>query len=401
MQNGANLRGSGYSTQSALIVPCPNKPNLYYLFTIRNYSETGDDGLNGGLYYSIVNMELNQRLGDLQLDKKNVLVERFTTEKLIAVPHRNQRDYWIISHAYNSNEFLVYLLTFEGLSSAKRIPIGTIHKGGPATGSEAKGYLKASPNGRMLAAAVYGVNRPFELYDFNNQDGTISNYRSLGDFTAQYGVSFSPDNTKLYLSEIYQFGLVSSSNASSYQFDLSQQPYQVVRLPIADSLKSTTFTRYINGGLQLGIDGRLYAATAESGRLAIIEHPNELGMSCQPHYVDFDFGEGRSGIGLPNFLQNIFNITTIDAHTDSSQVCQNYLSVYPNPITSNILTIQQFSSDCPSMDLSVYDVTGRLINHYSSLNGRSVIDVNGWPAGVYMLVFNFDKKRVVKKVVKR
>lgn len=114
MPNGNDLRGSGYSTQSALIVPFPTNPNLYYLFTIRQYNEPGDDGLFGGLYYSIVDMRLDQGLGDVQLSTKNTLIERYTTEKLTAVPHANKRDYWILSHAYNSDQFLVYLLTPEG-----------------------------------------------------------------------------------------------------------------------------------------------------------------------------------------------------------------------------------------------------------------------------------------------
>ena len=57
MQNGEFLLGHESSTQSAIVVPKPNDPNIYYIFTVgSNMSQTG-------LNYSIVDMTLDNGLG--------------------------------------------------------------------------------------------------------------------------------------------------------------------------------------------------------------------------------------------------------------------------------------------------------------------------------------------------
>src|SRR5688572_3249894 len=90
MPNGTGLKGFISSTQSAVIVPKIGDTNRYYVFTIDDYS-----GQNG-LHYSIVNMNLDNGLGDLEI--KNIPVISGVSEKLTAVRHCNQRDIWIITH---------------------------------------------------------------------------------------------------------------------------------------------------------------------------------------------------------------------------------------------------------------------------------------------------------------
>lgn len=401
MPNGQDLLGGRSSTQSSLIVPFPGRSDLYYLFTVRAYNDTGDKSAYGGMYYSLVDMNLNNGLGDVVASSKNKFVELYTTEKLTAIPHANKRDYWVLSHAWNSNEFLVYLLTPSGLSLNNRIPIGTIHKAGPPGNSEAMGYLKASPNGKHLAAAVYGDLRPFELYDFNNQTGNIHNYRNLGNFTKQYGVSFSPDNTKLYLSCVYQFD--GTLNTGSYQFNLNDKSYKAVELTIVDSTKSSSRKYYVHGSLQLGIDKKLYASTGENGRLIVINYPNLIGTASNPQYINISSKNGTPLLGLPNFIQDTFNYSSTDPNPReaTNEDCIAELRVYPNPITENLLTVEFENSGCILTKLVVYDVSGRLIMINSKPLSKTLkFNVSNWSSGLYFFVFEFTNQRVVKKMVK-
>lgn len=400
MPNGDGLSGSLSSTQSALLIPSPAKDQTYYLFTIRAYNALGEDG-SGGLRYSVIDMSLNEGLGDVIADSKNKLVEHATTEKLTAIPHANHRDYWILTHGWNSNEFLVYLLSPGGLSTGRRVAIGPVHLAGPEGRSQAIGYLKASPNGRHLAAAVYyDQARPFELYDFNDRTGAITNYRSLGDYAWQYGVSFSPDNTKQYLSEVPEFN--QSLTGGFFQFDLSTSSNRVTKLPIEDTTRVDVFTYYINGALQLGKDGRLYASTADKGRLAQVKYPNRKGAACEPQYSYFDFKGGMPQFGLPNFMQSYFNDTSsIDPGQSEGDSCNNRPAIYPNPLIGNQLIVHIDSTTCKPSNLKIYDVSGRLFYDYpETISQPLTINVSSWGVGVYIITYYLGSQRVTEKIIK-
>ena len=60
MPNGTGLLGSQFNTQSAIIVPKPGDPLRYYVFTVAQLGQS--DGLN----YSIVNMSLDNGMGDVE-----------------------------------------------------------------------------------------------------------------------------------------------------------------------------------------------------------------------------------------------------------------------------------------------------------------------------------------------
>ena len=50
IQGGTNLAGSEEATQSSIIIPAPNSPNRYYIFTM------DDNGTSDGLHYYLVDM---------------------------------------------------------------------------------------------------------------------------------------------------------------------------------------------------------------------------------------------------------------------------------------------------------------------------------------------------------
>ena len=102
MTNGTSLMGNNTSTQSALIIQKPGCKTEYYVFTV--YYEG-----NGGLNYSIVDLEKNGGLGEVTV--KNILLFDTVAEKLTAVRHNNGIDIWIIGHQYNTNEYLSFLLS--------------------------------------------------------------------------------------------------------------------------------------------------------------------------------------------------------------------------------------------------------------------------------------------------
>jgi hypothetical protein len=77
MANGYGLLGNRSSTQSAIIVPKPRNPYVYYIFTVDEPNELNADETtsmtgtpNNGLNYSQVDMRLNNGLGDIVSTEK-------------------------------------------------------------------------------------------------------------------------------------------------------------------------------------------------------------------------------------------------------------------------------------------------------------------------------------------
>lgn len=249
MPNGDSLLGHYSSTQGALIVPLPKSKRLFYVFTTDSYYE---NNLKNGFRYSVVNICLNDSLGDVVEGQKNILLLDTVAEKLSAVRHANGTDYWVIVHKYFSDAFYAYHLTPVGIDEPVISKVGSRHPQPGFQGVEgAIGQLKVSPEGDRLAVVTVGGNLGIsELFDFDPSTGVVSNCIDLNTgWESQYcyGVSFSPDNTKLYMS------CISGSNERLHQFNLAAgdgSPDAIIA--------SKTSISYSAFGLQLANNGKIY-----------------------------------------------------------------------------------------------------------------------------------------------
>jgi len=285
MPGGRRLMGSGSSTQSALIVPDPGSGNIFYIFTV------APQGAPDGLRYSVVDMTRADGLGDVP--RANLLLVTPVAEKLAAVRHPNGRDVWVVAHRWNSNAFVAYLVTADGVA-AKPI-MSNVGSPNAGPGRNAIGALKFSPDGTKLAAAIWRDTNKFEVYDFDRATGKVSNARSFGPYPEAYGVEFSPDGTKLY-GTCNGNSTIKTPTASPetqvWQFDLKTKAAVVVGRSSNHKI----------GALQRGPDGRIYVAREDNSFLGVIESPNAAGVACR--YVDdgLKLGGRRSKLGLPAFI---------------------------------------------------------------------------------------------------
>jgi len=283
MPNGRSLDGSPNSSQSALVVRWPASDSLWYVFT------TDFQGGDEGLRYSVVSMGRRGGLGDVI--RKDELVMTPVTEKLTAVRHANGRDVWVIAHRWQSPQYLAVLVTAGGIQLPPVFSTaGSMHAG---AGRNAIGYLKASPDGRHLAAALWKEANKFEVLDFDPASGEVNGRVVLEPYPEAYGVEFSADGTKLYGTTNGEKG----EDGTIWQFDLKPGPG-------SDQTKYNTIvgrskSRKV-GALMRGPDGRIYVARDGARHLGVIESPNQPGEACR--YVDdgVPLGEGRSRLGLPN-----------------------------------------------------------------------------------------------------
>ncbi len=289
MPSGTGLLGNNSSTQSSVVIPLPGSKTIYYIFTVDFLANAN------GMRYSIVDMTRDGGKGDVSV--KNIALFTPACEKITAVIHRNEKDYWVISHKFNSADFVSYQLTATGLNMTPVISsVGSVN-GGSVDNS--RGYLKASPDGKRLALACDFCNF-VEVFDFNNNNGRVSNPIKL-DYVRPYGVEFSPSNRYLYISSWKQNGYI-------IQVDLNKN--NATDIMASEVVLASNSNVYGLNALQLGPDGKIYVATYKNYLNAITD-PNIGGLSCnyQLNYIDL---QGKSAaFGLPTYIQSIFNLPAV------------------------------------------------------------------------------------------
>jgi gliding motility-associated-like protein len=361
LENGLGLTGNYSATQSSIIVPQPGNPGIYYVFQVNI------PYYDNGLTYSIVDMEMAQDSGEVIL--KNELLLSKVSEKITAIKHANGKDIWVFTHTWGDNAFYAYLINSEGLFGPVVSHTGMVHTA-DVQFNNAIGYMKASPDGKKLALGIYGLNK-LEILDIDNNTGVVSNaVTSNPDFIGVYGVEFSPDASKLYVTTIDLMG-TQTFVSQLLQFSVNDGA-SVFDNPI--EIATSTGGSYFCG-LQLGSDARIYISKTplENNHLDVIFNPNRQGTYCNYNYLNgiaypgLNLGNGKAKFGLPNFMQSYFNIEkfVIDG------CCQKDLVKLKLTNVSNVdsvhwliqygnITLLESNEDEPSMffgTAGVYDLT--------------------------------------------
>lgn len=381
MPNGTGLMGCNSSSQGALIVPKPNDNNIYYIFT----TDCSENSGNNGLRYSIVDISLNGGIGDIV--GKNIVLISPTTEQLNAVRHCNGTDIWIAVHELLTDRFYSYLVTSTGINITPVISIiGPVYLN-PNPICILTGEFKFSPNGKKLGVTAASCLSPFlitELYDFNNQTGIISNYISLPTDSLCYGVSFSPDNSKLYFSYL-------SPGSGIFQYDLTDTTSSAIVSSKTQIFSSANVTLT---GLQLSPDNKIYVTRFMEDTLGIIQNPNSLGLSC--NYVN-------SGLNLngrichetfPNFIESLFSTNNDTCQTIGLPTNENYNAqtlIYPNPFSTQ--TIIQTNNFFKNATLTVYNSLVQQVRQLKNISGQTIaLQRDNLSSGLYLLQLTQDGK---------
>ncbi|MDD2673383.1 MAG: T9SS type B sorting domain-containing protein [Flavobacterium sp.] len=336
MPNGYGLLGHNSSTQSAIIVPHPSNKNLYYIFTVdqpnpKNVDDNplnNEDPPNNGLNYSLVDLRLNNGLGDISIKEKNIHLITYNpgdiedvkfkcSEKITAVQHDDGISFWVVTHFKNT--FYSFKISTSGVNKK---PIQTTSSLNVPTGgyiSNAIGYLKTSPNGKKIAMANSSLKATDELgpknnvirntgnvwlFDFDASTGKVSNGFSVLNGVNPYGVEFSAKSKKLYITtNIFNNDDVSLGSLL-IQFDLKSAN-------IIGSKTTINSSTNVAGALQLALDEKIYRSGYPTGndssdKLSVINNPELDGSNCNYLQNEIDLGGKKAKLGLPPFITSLF-----------------------------------------------------------------------------------------------
>ncbi len=368
MSNGTGLLGNQSGGQPATIVPHPGNPNLFYVFTVDIYA------FPNGLRYSIIDMSMQSGLGAVTATK-NVLIYTPATEKVISVKHCNGRDYWLLTHNWNSNEFKVYLIDNNGFNTTPVSSfIGTVHSGGNLGYYNASGQITVSMDGSRIGLSIYDMG-VVEFFNFNNQTGSVTNSVSISGFTNAWGVEFSPSGNVAYItrwqgSALWQVNLL-AGNAAAIQSS-----------SVLISAPTSPHATYKSGYLKRGPDGKIYVAKYNSPFVGVIDAPETLGLGC--NYID-------SGVNLGGPLCRVgFDNSTYQDPPPTPQIvssgtCQYYFSLSD---TTNIAEVLWNFNDpaSNSADTSTSYNPSHVFTTSGVFNVQCIIDYACYQDTIYLAV---------------
>lgn len=289
MTNGTGLKGNPNTSQTVIIVPRPLHRYRYYIFT----TDARKDNAPNALRYSEVDMSLQGGLGAV-ISKNNLLLED-VSEKITAIFHENNQDFWLLTHTWNTNEFYAYQITNHGIIAPPVISkAGSVYTGSLTTG---RGSFRADnwyQNSRLI------VTLPdlhiFDKFELESKTGKIYLHEDLSSIyekAAFAEISFI--GNRLYTTSV--------SGKELYEFDINGTNATGI-------LNSSRLLATGNnlGDLRMGPNGLIYVASTATHTVSSIYYTPYAHYDT-PYGYDFPatfladaivFSSGVNKIGLPN-----------------------------------------------------------------------------------------------------
>ena len=293
MPNGFNLLGGAFlsCSQGPLIVPFPEDPTKYYIFTMDDL-EYDIPQLDNGLRYTVVDMSLNGGLGDVDPLQKNVFLTDFLSEKMTVVRSEAIRGYWVIVHKRESDQFLAYKVDGCGVDQTPvSSNVGTALLGVNSNFDPRMpfyGSMKANRAGNRIAMPI-DDSKLIDFYSFDAETGQLFDPITVevtdntpGTPIRKYGCSFSPDGSMFYY----------TNNISVYQLKLTA--FDSLSIATSHTLIATPAGPTFQ--IEEAIDGKLYVAIGGTNVLDAINTPNSSFCDYESNAITLS---GTCLLGLP------------------------------------------------------------------------------------------------------
>ncbi len=292
MLNGTGLTGHSSSAQSGIIIPYPNHPNLYIAFTL-GYGN--DDNLS----YSVIDKTLDNGLGGVVSNKKNIRLTGYTGvlgESLTAIRHSNREDFWIVAAGRSTPAYLnvwkvdgngVSQTPHQKISTGLNIPSTTSPGGYIASSNDGDKFVWCNYNGVVVDASAYTV---FVFGTFDNTTGTITKLKSCStgnnyEFGCPYGAAFNKKGDYLYVtslagntgstgaSKLYVYNFKSLMDATGTNPLKSVSPVKAI-VASPGGIPNNGINEHF-GALGLAPNGYMYIVHTFSRNLYVITNPDD------------------------------------------------------------------------------------------------------------------------------
>jgi hypothetical protein len=299
LPNGDSIGFGDGAGNGCLILPHPGNIHQYYIFTVDQATAPPYDTSAVGLRYAIVDLTLNGGTGAV-ISKNNVLADS-AYERMSCTRHCNGLDWWLVVHRWGTNRYYSFKISTNGIDT---IPI--ISQSGPPLSDTFAGYsynqgfrygsMRIAPNGKLLGITMSDNNNGggdnFQLFQFNNQTGIVGPrvfIDSVGN-GIEDTFCFSPDSKKVYRPDTGDNGSFWGKNLVVYELH-SMDSLQIALSE--NGLLADTNSVYFFGGIQIGVDGKLYVISGFPGNgkaITIIDNPDADSADIVMHLNQIPIG---------------------------------------------------------------------------------------------------------------
>ena len=344
----------GIPAQAVLILPNSNDSSKYYMFYLTFTTLVNGYWQPPALFYCKIDMNLDGGLGGVPQKNIPLVQDTLIASELTACKHGNGRDWWIITHRYNSDMYYKFQLTPNGILGPYTQNIGTQ--------MYVRGLSQScfSPDGKKFAC--YHPLEDLDVMDFDRCTGNFSNYIhvSINDSAAAGGVAFSPNSKLLYASStkyVYQFNTSDSNLAASKITVATWDGFYSPFAPLA-----TTF--YLS---QLAPDGKIYISSTNSVKhYHYITYPDSLGLACNvcqhcmalPHYNAYTV-PNHPNYFLGSDSGSVCDTLHLGITKGELRIKNAKVSVFPNPAIDKIQISYTPSEKFQLME--IVDVNGKIV----------------------------------------
>ena len=385
MQNGSGLNPSWYTTQwenyglliiqGNLIIPIPSDSMRYYLFHETVESPQIIGYIPYHLYYSIIDMSLNNFLGEVTQKNMSIISDTLDLGAITSVKHANGRDWWVVIKKRDSNRFYKILVTNSGMYVSFQ-DIGNVR-------TDWNNHASFSFDGSKYA--LYCVNNDLDIFDFDRCSGLFSNYQNvlINDSGFAWGCSFSSNSKFLYVSTGYHV----------YQFDVLNANISNSKITVADWDSTYSPNPPLATGFflsQLAKDGKIYVNCPNSTDvLHVINFPDSAGLSCDlvQHGIQLPALNAFTMVNFPNYYLGAITGSICDSLTGVSEVLpQIKFNIKPNPVTNGNLQINYLLPQNASGVFNLIDINGAEVFSYNlpQWSTYQSFDVSGLANGIYV-----------------
>ncbi len=386
--------------QGAMALPMPGDTARYVLFHTGAAYEPQRKLRLGPLYYSIIDMSLDNGLGDV-VSKNNVLLDE-DLGNFNAVRHGNGRDWWIVVPAFNNLEWHVFLLSPQGIQP---MPPQNVSMGGLRC--EHHGQTAASPDGSRLAS--WGDCK-VTVSNFDRCSGTFGATLELAVLPKHWfyggGAAFSPSGRYLYATD-HNVLLRADLEANMPKLDTMRFSYGAGNYTVPGN----TFHYLVNGPFDV-----MYGNIPSRARFFhALKNPEGAGIddiNFVQQAVTLPVTNVRTMPHFPNFrlydLQGSpCDTLGIDGPSVSTRGPSSSALIHlsPNP-TGEVLNVQMTGNteDAPANFGTVWimDSRGKVLiqQEIHFKESRVPINVNYLPPGLYFLSLQIYGKAWTGKFVK-